>query len=73
VPREIYSENVQVMTGNDLAPEELANLFQHLSLCQHRGSLTCPPGHSLHCRDGYSTKRWGFAPFAISASCLVEV
>src|SRR5260370_37121391 len=40
-PREISSENIEVVTGNDLAPVELANLLQHLSFAARIAAVLC--------------------------------
>ena len=46
------SENIKVVTGNDLALIAREFLSAFVLRCRHRGSLVCAPGRSLHCRDG---------------------
>src|SRR5260370_19078247 len=40
-PREISSENIEVVTGNDLAVVELANFLQHLSFAAGIAAVLC--------------------------------
>src|ERR1700724_1167103 len=41
LPRELSSENIEVVTGNDLAPVELANLLQHLPFAASIAAVLC--------------------------------
>src|SRR5260370_3928255 len=40
-PRELSSENIEVVTGNDLAAVELANFLQHLSFAAGIAAILC--------------------------------